>query len=537
MKILLFGLYSAVWPHALLEAQIIKGIKNNSNIEVYYLKCDQSLQGLCIPKQYLGLDASSPREIMKEACKKCTKNSDRIVEAIKPEVLNLGSYLDEDDIKKSYSLVKGLNSVELEHFEINGISVGKYALYDAVIKFKKNSGKFALNEANFLRDTIQNSILGVTAASKILLEIKPDVVLCTDVEYGVTRSFAEVALRSGVDVYRMSNTAAVSEKMKTTRVYSWGKFGLTDPALIYWPTFKRELNRSEERRVTDLIRASKTGKSPWTYSTASAEKSPRHEFGIPKEHKIILAVLNSTDEYLAAVESGNFPRSKLSGKVFKDQTEWVMFLLAFVAELPEVTLVIRPHPRDYANKREGLNSEQSKVWDDIFRFLPNRVVIDDPSRRFPLPDYWEHISVLTTGWSSTALDAVFEGVPAVTYDKNLPLYPHSLIVSGESIIEYKRNLTAALNSQVYPEQKSDVIRWLWLSNFGGAFKLRGGILENSIIARNKPVRVIFLLILRGLPNIMKKIELKRTVEPIEAETLTRMLTAKKVTRYEIEESL
>jgi hypothetical protein len=201
--------------------------------------------------------------------------------------------------------------------------------------------------------------------------------------------------------------------------------------------------------------------------------------------------LSSSDEYLAAVQSGHFPNLNSNRKVFADQTEWIKFLLSTIPHLPNITLVIRPHPREYPNKREKFPSEQSVKWDQMFRDLPDRVVLDHPSRMFPLPDYWNDISVLTTGWSSTAIEAVSEGIPAVLYDKNLPLYPHNLVTAGDSAEEYLQNLKEALDSDVSREEMSNVMRWLWLSNFGGAIKLRGGMMEMKMISRYKPIRILF----------------------------------------------
>jgi hypothetical protein len=104
-----------------------------------------------------------------------------------------------------------------------------------------------------LKNTIQNSILVVEASINILKQISPDVILCTDIEYGVARSFCEIAALSGVEVYRIATTGAVSEKMETRRIYSWTKFGLTDPALTYWPEFNRNLNEIESERGIDLL--------------------------------------------------------------------------------------------------------------------------------------------------------------------------------------------------------------------------------------------------------------------------------------------
>jgi hypothetical protein len=532
MRILFFGLYSGIWPHALLETQIMKSLSSNSEVEMFYLTCEESLQGICKPREYHGLNNLATHEEMQLSCKSCKKNSTLISKTVSSNNISLKDYLNDYNSAEDSEYIKCAGLEELLSYKHRGISVGQYALYDSIINFKKNVKIFSNSEINFLRNTVQNSILAVEASRNILPQINPDVILCSDIEYGVARSFCEVAAQRSIEVYRIANTGAVSEKMKTRRIYSWKKFGLTDPALAYWPEFKRNLSEIESERVMGLLSSVKKSSSPWTYSAASLGKSARQEFNIPKEHKIVLAVLSSTDEYLAAVESGHFTNLNSSPKVFEDQTEWIKFLLSTIRNIPNVTLVIRLHPREYPNKREKLASEQSNKWDQMFRDLPDRVVLDHPSRMFPLSDYWNEISVLTTGWSSTALEAVSEGIPAVLYDKNLPLYPHNLVIVGESAERYLQNLKEALDSEVSREEISNVLRWLWLSNFGGAFKLRGGLLENSIVDRNKPVRIFFLLLQRFLPNFVKKLELMQKIDSNESRRLVTLLTTNKLSAHE-----
>jgi hypothetical protein len=532
MKILVFGLYSGIWPHALLEKQIIKSLNQNSEFEVYDLSCAMSLNGLCKPREYLGLNTFSISKEMHNVCLACTKNTKMISKTVKRVNLLLSDYLSNSDYSQSSEVVRKANVEQLLSYKHKSIDVGQNALYDVIINFKKSVKTFSDLETVFLRDTIQNSILVIEAAEKILQEINPEIVLCTDSEYGVARSFCEVALSRGIQVYRISNTGAVSEKMETRRMYSWNKFGLTDPALFHWQEFNRTLTKLETKRVAKLLASIKKGKSPWTYSAASSNRSPRKEFNIPEDHKIILVVMSSTDEYMASEESGNKFNPNLSTNVFKDQIEWISYLISKISEIPNTTLVIRPHPREYANKREGLNSEQSFRLDVLLSELPDRVVLDHPSRKFPLPNYWKEISLLTTGWSSTALEAVTEGIPAVSYDRSLPLYPNELIISGNSIDAYMKNLNAALDVKVTPDQVSNVMRWLWLSNFGGAIKLKGGVMEIKAISRLKPVRLMFLILQRFTPNLIKRVELKREIDSCESKKLTKLLMERKASLYE-----
>ena len=535
MKILWLGIYSGIWPHSILEAQLLGPLERDPRFELFYLKCEKQLQRLCNTRQYYGLTGNESPARMLEVCNYCKRCDSTIERTLGNDALSLNSYLSATEVSQSYNISREIPEDKLNEFVFKDIEIGKYSLYDSTIKFKKNNKKYENNEAEFFRNTIQNSILMATAAEKIIKDVRPDIVIGTDLEYSAMRSFASIASRNNIQVFRISGSPAVSEKNKSVRIWQWDKHKSLDPAIGKWETRGQFEDRIDEARLEKLLLAIKVANSPWTYSAAARGKSSRKEFQIPSANGIMLAVMNSTDEYLAAVSSDNFPKSKLSQNVFKDQREWITNLIEFTRKIPNLTLIVRPHPRDYANKREGLNSHQSQIWEEYFVNLPDNVVLDHPNLNFPLPDYWKEIKVLTTGWSSTALEAVIEGVPAVSYDSKILLYPSELITVGDSVNEYHQNLLNALDRNISYHERRNIRSWIWYSNFKGSISLKGGIMEIEVLKRYKLLRILFLILNKYFKKTVRTIEINRKIEDAEISRILDFFLSGSDTVYELDD--
>jgi hypothetical protein len=192
--------------------------------------------------------------------------------------------------------------------------------------------------------------------------------------------------------------------------------------------------------------------------------------------------MSSTDEVLAAVTSEVWPQINISKKVFENQEEWIENLVRFVSKLDGVILIIRPHPREFPNKRESVTAEITHSRDRLFSNLPKNVIVDDPKNNFAIEDYFEHIQAITTGWSSIGLEWQMRGMPCVTYDSNLPIYPPRTHLTGTSRTEYFENLECALlQDRAITSSLSTFAKDLFTySNFQGTIRVGSSIFDERI---------------------------------------------------------
>jgi len=271
----------------------------------------------------------------------------------------------------------------------------------------------------------------------------------------------QYAINQGVRVIFIESGTNLAHRLGTLRVWDWGVHKLVNPALKYWGT-------SDQNPVTDLSsrkvdRHFEVLLQGRHFAVFSAPHSGffdlRQKWNVSAGKKIILMTLSSYDEAYAALLIEGFPREKVFSDVFCTQADWIKATLAWVANRPDLFLVIRVHPRDFPNKRENVRSEQSHILFDLLKDVPDNVHVNWPSEGISLYDLLEDTDVLVTGWSVTALEALVVGIPVVTYDKRLPSYPDDIHYSGRSESDYYKNIDRALNEGWRIENVINGFRW------------------------------------------------------------------------------
>ena len=133
-------------------------------------------------------------------------------------------------------------------------------------------------------------------------------------------------------------------------------------------------------------------------------------------------------------------------------------------------------------------------------------------------NYYNEIQLLTTGWSSTATEALFKNIPVVTYDNALAPFPESIVITGTTRSKYFGNLENVLKGELSYDYKESVEKWLSF-NFSGVIKMEGALRNRFISDRfNLFTKIIFVLEYL-FPNLVKFIELNY---PISLNSLTQL---------------
>ena len=344
-------------------------------------------------------------------------------------------------------------------------------------------------------------------------------------QYVINNAFAMVAKQNGLSTYFIEGSSNQSERHSSIRIWDWDSHKLVNPALASWET-RGEFARSseDEIRIARHYESIKSGAS-FSYSpTASNELNFRTIFGIPDDHKVWLMALSSFDEAYAAFAIGAFPVEKFKSGVFSDQFEWANETIQwFKSESPEKTsLVIRMHPRDFPNYREKVQSEQSQIWENLFLDLPSNVYLDHPLDKIPIKEYFSDISALLTGWSSTAIDAMLNGVPVVTYDAKVPSYPKDIHISGLSRSDYFENLKNLSITHDPDHIVEDALNWLAFNYSLGTIRLTGRLEDRSELQNLRAANRVLKILAHIFPSIMRRVDLRQKVE--QSPDLDRLLT-------------
>jgi hypothetical protein len=255
--------------------------------------------------------------------------------------------------------------------------------------------------------------------------------------------------------------------------------------------------------LDELVKAS----SYSVYSPRSNGLDVARHHGIDSSRSILLSTLSSYDEAFSALVIGGFPPEKFYSNVFVNQFEWIRELVDWVSKHSQYHLVIRLHPRDLPNKRESVVSEQSVLWNNLLTNLPSNVSVDHPDDKISMHDYFPVISALTTGWSSTAIEGMLKNVPVVTYDKNLPSFPSSIHLTGNSKEEYFSNLERGIESGPNQEHSRDALNWLVFNFCEGTIRVKGRLVDQSWIARYRFVQILFLACFKLFPSLGRQVDI------------------------------
>jgi hypothetical protein len=161
----------------------------------------------------------------------------------------------------------------------------------------------------------------------------------------------------------------------------------------------------------------------------------------PLDKKIILATMSSNDEIFAASMSGVEIKSSL---LFPTQNDWIKFLMEFVGTRDDLFLIVRPHPREFPNKREGQISESSKLFSELFKKIPNNAVLNIPADNLSMFDFVEDVDLVLNCASSVGKELSLLGIPVLSYAQALIPYPANLNYFADSLESYKMEIQNAL---------------------------------------------------------------------------------------------
>ena len=505
--IAIFAPYSLIENHHISEVRLAR-LLSKEGAKVHFITCNSGLPGLCTVMESYKLDLAASQVRRREICDACISASKN--PRLSSDQLSLKMSAREEAKFREYVDVFNTKHFSLAHRKV---PVGQIALYETLIKYKKTSTELNELEQKYYLETLANTIATTDRAFDFFHGKKIDTLLCYSPQYAVPGAFCAVASLYGANVYFIEGSSNFEERYSHLRIWNWDKYGLNQPAMDNLEKYSSyKLSPKILKRVNRQIQTLEKAGSFSVYSSKPKNLSTKATFGLNSYSKVVLLCMSSYDEVFSAVETGRFPKEKLQSTVFADQYEWLQEVIEWVSEKREVCLIIRPHPRDFPNKREKVLAEQVSKWVKILRNLPDNVRVDEPINQYSLYDHFKEVDVVLTGWSFSGLEALARGIPVVTYDSKLPSYPPSIHFSGLSKDVFFENIEKALlfkNSRLLIDESK---RWLGFLMDLGTVKI-GGPVEYGVGRNHRNIwrRVFFRTRLFTIYRLIYKIWYFRTV--------------------------
>jgi hypothetical protein len=431
--------FSGIWQHALPETYLINHL--SQNFDIIKLNCDGTFSHHCTVMESYGIPIDSSDVEKIKACKSCKFNSNLLENNFNFKSLKFSHFIQDEDLIYVDKLVSNLNTTELINYKEDDCEIGKIALYEVLIKFKKTDLNLNELENKYYTQYFWSTMIAFQAIKKVYQLYNPVYLFAYSPQYSIPGICLDLSVKMGIKSFFIEGSSNINDRYKALRIWNWNKFGLTNPALQFWDK-KYLYNISKySNNAKKHFEALKSARSFSVYSEPSKGNFDIYNyFNISKSNKIYLATMSSYDEVFSAYIINKFPSNKYNSNVFKDQFEWILETINFFTFKDNATLIIRIHPRTFVSERNKIESNEALFLKKIFNNLPKNIKVNTPDQKISLYDILPKVDLLITGWSATSIEALYYGVNVITYDQNLPSFPKDIHYTGTTRNEYFDNL-------------------------------------------------------------------------------------------------
>lgn len=457
MKVLCFAPNDAVWRWTLPQAQFLESLKQRGD-EIIYIHCDRTLRNYCMSMACLGVTFKETPERKDVVCKRCCALSQLTRSRFGFEGHSLASFVSDDEIARADALSEQATVDELLAQELDGIPIGRIAVYEAVIQTKHSERQIDGDAEKLYRLTFRNTMIVGLATTRMLDRFKPDVCVSYHTAYAYNRTFLQLAEKAGVTMYSLNASFNVSEL--DTHLAA----AKADPEKMFkeltgaWESFRDVVCTRDELSAAAEHLLSLMSGGGFAYSVAMRRNSGMPAgLRCPDGKKLALVLLSSYDELLAS-DLAAFGWST-HNTVFASQIEWIRWLFDFASGRPDLHFVIRVHPREFPIQGKGTRSQHAVELEEVFSERPSNVAINLPSDAVPLYSLLVEADVALVAWSSAGMEAGMLGIPVVTYFGDALLYPRALVFDAQSREQYKEMVEAAVDCGWSIERARAYFRW------------------------------------------------------------------------------
>ncbi|MDX2252298.1 MAG: hypothetical protein NW202_08430 [Nitrospira sp.] len=509
MKVAFFAPHSAVWVHAFPEALVAEALTQGGH-EVLYLTCGRVFHRHCVAMSAVGYAFDVASNLKERACQSCDLNKSIVRREFGFKGFDIASVLSLEDQARADGLLAALTPENFLKAQFHEIEYGRAALSSFLLVYKKVTLQFSAREWQILLVEIRHALLSLMAAVKVFDSEKPDRLVLYSPGYSVNLVWAKLAQRLGIPQYYIQGANNLSDRLQKL-IFARGLFwqGLT---IKQWDRFKAlPCSAPAARYVTEHFLELFRGRSLLTYSLGRMGDGVdvRARFGVRPDQKFMVATMSSYDELFAGEITGQMP--SLDRGAFPTQIEWIRSLVEFVKSRDDLFLLIRVHPREFPNRREGLKSEHAVQLEEQFSRLPPNARVNWPSDGVSLYDLAEEMDVCLNAWSNAGKEMTFLGIPVVLYSTQTIFYHPAINYAADTTAEYFRLIDTALTDGWRFENTKVAFRWYALDDLYSRIDISESFPFYELRHPPKPVRAILRLIRFFYPGFQQVRDCRKRV--------------------------
>ena len=461
MKIGFFSFYSYIDVHAVPEAIVANCLKREGD-EVVQIVCRGAFSSYCVAMSAAGLSELDDAKKKESICNQCIKNSKELGSLFSLTQIDIANYLSQRDCE---TVQRVCDSVTIENWSelvVNNCPIGRYAAYEFALNYKLNSIDLPKQLWEHYLKHLQGALIALFAGERFLKEFNPERVVFYNNFYSCNRAIAFLADKFSIPQFSLHAGNHLKFRLSEITVFK----GLFSHALTSrheaWRRYSNKaLTQAEINRAYLHIKELRSASSPWVYSTkvtGNASGRIRDFVDSSPQKKVVVAVMSSGDESFGSwLADGTPPRGH---SIFKNQNEWIEFLIDHIKSDPNYLLIIRVHPREFPNKREGILSQQAITLSEKFLNLPNNIIVNWPEDNLSLGDLISISDLCLNQYSTSALEFLLSGIPVVIHSTELNSYPKEFNYIALSKREYFLRVQEALASGRQRKRAYQVFQWI-----------------------------------------------------------------------------
>jgi hypothetical protein len=428
--------------------------------QIVYVSCGGTFELFCVPMSASRLSVDSSRDERLGICKACSRNDDRLRTAFGFQGPKLQDTLTREDREEVDDILRNFSRSNVDTLQLDGIHLGRVALYQLLLRTKKFDLNFNEDEWREYFVELRNTLYAFKVAGRLIDAEKPDRIFVYNGLYSVNRAACLLAEARGIPAYFMHAGANLSARLQTMMVGRGDTFSYMPRLIEAWPRFRdAPVSSPELSQVTNHFLELLRGRSIFVYSKNKSQKSfdARSHFGIRPGQKLLVATMSSNDEEMAGIMVG--AQLRREGILFPTQVDWILAVAEFIATRPDLFLIIRVHPREFPNRRDGRKSQHAALLEAALSRLPDNAVVNWPADNISLYDLVDQTDVFLNAWSSTGKDMPMLGIPVVTYSSKIQWYPAELNYVGETRESFFAAIDLALEQGWSFEAARRAYRW------------------------------------------------------------------------------
>lgn len=443
--------------------------------EVTFLRCGKILEYYCTNMRASGLNLDSDIETKLKVCRRCeiSSRSESFLTGSKIDFLQHWSLPDDKKIVDGV-----LNRVSKENWfelEYESVPVGRLSAYEILLQNKLVT--LELNEEMWVRLRVElaNLIRLILAARRYFDQDTYDRVIVYNNFYGINRTLTHVASRNRVPIFSIQASGFNHEMYQSISIH------VSDEHAFLYPhtrSVRRKmtvpLNSYEVQSVTKHLEGLFNSSNAWVYSTA-VERFKVNDFilkmlELSGGRQVVLLALSSADEMFAARVIGvDIPN--LINNEEDLQLKSIDEIINYFSLHTDKFLLIRPHPREFPNKRDSIVSQHGIKLRELLSHIPSNVLVNWPEDNVSIYSFIPHVSLLINNSSSVGLEFAALGIPILNLDPER-LYAYPPIVGN--VINPDENLSQAI-SRILSEKQSPLhqilaFRFIYVSRHSGLFQ-------------------------------------------------------------------